>query len=382
MQPSPPTSNPDRPVEPPVDPAPPGAFDERTAIWLRRAIVASLFGGLLVIGFIVLRPFLVVIAWGAILAYASWPLHMHLRAALKGRRAWAATLMTLLLTAVFGLSLFWMGLLLRRELVLAVGEFDRLLQAGITVPEPIARIPWIGVWLQERVAELGGDREAVGQQLSTLIEQWGGRLARGLGDIGLNALMFGIALVAAFFFFRDGDRLLDQLRRFLYNLLGARVHVYLKAVGDTTRAVVYGLLLAALSQGTLAGLGYWAAGVTAPVFWGAVTMLIALIPFGAPLVWGSIGLWLLATGRVAEGIGLLLWGMLVVSWIDNLVRPLVIGHTANIPFLIVLFGVLGGLAAFGLIGLFVGPVVLAVLLALWREWLAEHSQPATGAPLD
>ncbi len=86
------------------------------------------------------------------------------------------------------------------------------------------------------------------------------------------------------------------------------------------------------------------------------------------MIWGSIGVWLLLQGQIGAGIGLLLWGALVVSWIDNLVRPLVISGVAKIPFLLVLFGVLGGLAAFGLIGLFVGPVILAILLALWREW--------------
>lgn len=121
--------------------------------------------------------------------------------------------------------------------------------------------------------------------------------------------------------------------------------------------------------------------VNAPEFWGAATALIALIPFGAPLVWVSIGVWLLLRGEVGAGIGLLLWGALVSSWVDNLVRPLIISGVAKIPFLIVLCGALGGLAAFGLIGLFVGPVILAVLLELRRNWTAkttDHSvYPAT-----
>ena len=115
--------------------------------------------------------------------------------------------------------------------------------------------------------------------------------------------------------------------------------------------------------------------MNSPAFWGAATALLALIPFGAPLVWGSIGVWLLLQGQVGAGIGLLLWGALAISWIDNLVRPLVISGVAKIPFLIVLYGVLGGLAAFGLIGLFVGPVILAILLALWREWTANNADP-------
>lgn len=352
-----------------------------TPPWLHRAIVAALLGGLLIAGFVVLRPFLTAVAWAAILVYVAWPVHVRVLARVRGRRAWAALIMTLLLALLLAATLLWLALLLQREGAVALREAVTLLRAGIELPEPIARIPWIGPWLQERLAELGGDRAAWGRQLAEWGEQWGERVGaqvmRLLGDIGLNALRFAVALFTAFFLFRDGDRLLGEARRVLQEVLGERVHGYFDAVGDTTRAVVYGLLLAAVVQGALAGLGYWVAGVAAPVFWGATTALVALIPFGAPLIWGSIGIWLLARGETTAGIGLLLWGALAVSWIDNLVRPLVISGVARIPFLLVLFGVLGGLAAFGLIGLFVGPVILAILLALWREWAgaAEASPP-------
>lgn len=166
----------------------------------------------------------------------------------------------------------------------AVREAAALLQADVRLPESIVRIPWLSPWLQERLVELGGDRAAWGGQLSELIKQWGGHAMRSVGDLGLNALRFGVALLTAFFLFRDGDRLLDQLRHILHGLLGDRVQSYFTAVGDTTRAVVYGLLLAAFAQGLLAGLGYGMAGVRSPAFWGAATAVVALIPFVAPLV--------------------------------------------------------------------------------------------------
>ncbi len=344
-----------------------------TPVWVRRTLVAGLLGGLLVVGIVVMQPFMVPIAWAAILTYVSWPLHLRVLARLRGRRSWAALVMTLFLTLVLGISLVWLGLMLRAELVDTGRAAAAMLRSGASLPEPIARVPWLGPWLQERLLELGADRAAWGRQLSDFAEQWGGRAMRLAGDLGLNLLRFGFALLTAFFLFRDGDRLLEQLRRILHDLLGDRVQTYFKAVGDTTRAVVYGLLLAALAQGLMAGLGYWVAGVSAPAFWGAATAVVALIPLGAPLIWGSIGVWLLVQGEIGAGVGLLLWGALVVSWIDNLVRPMVISGVANIPFLLVLFGVLGGLAAFGLIGLFLGPVILAVLLALWREWAASNA---------
>src|SRR6266403_641237 len=173
----------------------PNVSGGQTPLWLRRTLLAGLLGGLLLLGFIVLRPFLVAIAWTA------------------------------------------------------------FLQSGQPLPEPILRIPWVGPWLQEQLVQIGSDSAAWGRQLSELTAQWGGHAMRIAGGIGLNALSFGAALLTAFFLFRDGDHLLEQLRSILRGLLGDRVQAYFTAVGATTRAVVYGLLLAAFAQGLTAGLG-------------------------------------------------------------------------------------------------------------------------------
>src|SRR5437763_236368 len=130
------------------------------------------------------------------------------------------------------------------------------------------------------------------------------------------------------------------------------------------------------TQALLAGLGYWIAGATSPVFLAALTTVFGLIPFAAPTLWGGVGVWLVITGSPVAGVALLIWGAIVVGWTDHIVRPFLISREAQIPFLVVMFGVLGGLAAFGLVGLFVGPVILAVLLAIWREWLLQSGQPA------
>ena len=183
--------------------------------------------------------------------------------------------------------------------------------------------------------------------------------------------------MSLFFVFRDGERVAAELATALEQLVGTRVHNYLRAIGQTVKAVVYGLVLAAVVQGALAGLGYWIAGATAPVFLAALTTVCGLIPFAAPTLWGGVGVWLVLRGSTVAGVALLVWGAIVVSWTDHMVRPFLISREAQIPFLIVMFGVLGGLAAFGLVGLFVGPVILAVLLAIWREWLLER--PGHGA---
>jgi Ca2+-transporting ATPase len=128
----------------------------------------------------------------------------------------------------------------------------------------------------------------------------------------------------------------------------------------------------------MAGFGYFVAGVKAPVLFGAITALLALIPMGATLVWMPIGIYLIFMDQFWPGIGLLLWGFLVVSTVDNVIRPLVISGASRVPFLIVLFGVLGGLTAFGAVGLFLGPVILAVLLSVWQAWLKlQQEEPSS-----
>jgi predicted PurR-regulated permease PerM len=228
--------------------------------------------------------------------------------------------------------------------------------------------------LQELLEAVRRDPSALGTALSEMATRLFGEMGGVMGGVGRNLAKMGFAVLALFFLYLSGEDLLRQVRLAARGLLGARVEGYVEAIGATTRAVVYGLVLTALAQGVMAGIGYAAVGFSAPLLLGALTVLTALIPFGTPFVWGSLALWLVLTGETGKGLALFLWGAVVVSWVDNLVRPLVISSATRIPFLLVMFGVLGGVAAFGLIGLFLGPVVLAVALAVWREWLEEQGE--------
>jgi len=360
-----------------------GVEDFVTAPWLRRLIVAGLLIGLVVLSFQVLQPFIVPVVWATILAYVTWPAYQRLLGLLRGRPTLASLLMTLTLTAAVILPTVWLIMLLRTEAVDAYRTFSAALAAGgAKLPDSLLRLPWIGEWLRELSERMAGDPRALGDEIRQLLDRSFGEVRTILGGVGRNAAKLLIAIVTLFFLYRDGRALGTQVTRVLEQLLGARVHNYLEAIGQTVKAVVYGLVLAALAQGTLAGLGYWAAGFEAPAFLAALTTLAALIPFAVPFVWGGAGIYLLATGKTAAGVGLLIWGATAVSWIDNVVRPLVISNAARIPFLFVLFGVLGGLTAFGFVGLFVGPVILAVLIAIWREWLIESAPPSAAGTAD
>jgi len=342
----------------------------------RRIILALLLGALALLSYAVLQMFIVPVAWAAIVAFTTWPLYSRLRAKLAPRDSLASLLMTLLLTMAFVLPVLWLVIMLRIEMGGAYGTVTEFLSKGPdALPAAVKHIPWLGPWLQDTLRDLSSNPDGLRDQISHWLEQGTGELLGVLGGVGRNAAKLAFALVTVYFFYRDGENLLAQLKRVLRSFIGFRFNAYLDAVASTTKAVVYGLVLTALAQGFLAGLGYWVAGVNAPALLGALTVVLALIPFGTPVVWAAAGVWLILKGDVAAGVGLLVWGALVVSWVDNLIRPMVISNATQIPFLLVMFGVLGGLAAFGLIGLFVGPVILAVMMAVWREWLENAHIP-------
>ncbi len=353
--------------------------DLPTAPWFRRVLVAGLILGIVLLTFSVLQPFIVPLIWGGILAYVSWPLQQRMIRWTGGRVGLASILTTMLVTLAIVVPLVWLGLMLRVEAMHAYSTVQNFLASRPTLPEAIRDLPWIGQVMQETLHQMSQDPKAIGQQFVLLMEESSVEVTRLIGGVGRNVAKLFFAVLSMFVLRRDGPRLLSEARAILEGILGPTVRDYLDAVGATTQAVVYALILGALAQGAVAGIGYWIFGIEAPILVGAVTVLVALIPFGAPMVWGSLSIWLMVSGHVWPGVGLMLWGLLLVSWVDNIVRPLVISNATRMPFLLVVFGVLGGVLAFGLVGLFIGPVLLAVSLAIWREWLEQHQKPAEPA---
>lgn len=339
--------------------------------WLRPLIVVGFIAILVLLAFQVLQPFIVPVIWAAILAYVTWPMYERLARLCGGRRALAALVMTVLLSAAIILPIVWFGILIKAEALPFYREIVPLL-AKLQLPQFVAEIPLLGPRIQEILQQVTRDPTAIDAAIRQFFAQSSGEINALLGGAGRNLVKLVIAMVSLFFMYRDGEYFASQVERMLEQFFGkVRVQHYLEAIGNTVKAVVYGIVLAALAQGTLAGIGYWVAGLPVPMLLGMLTFLVGLVPFVVPFIWGSASVWLYLTGETTAAIGLAIWGLTAVSWIDNIVRPLVISGATRIPFLLVLFGVLGGLAAFGLVGLFIGPVILAVLMAIWREWLAE-----------
>lgn len=328
-------------------------------------------GGLSLLVFVVMAPFFAPLAWAGIIAYVSWPAATWMRTRCAGRNTLAASLTTILAALLLFGPLLWLVWLAQQEL----GRIYPALQAFMAAPPPLpdwlAQLPWVGDLLAQLHVQLLSDP----QDLMAVIKDWlknhSGEAAALVGGAGRNLAKLFLLILILFFFYRDGERIVLELRHVMARFLGTRAHGYFTAVGSTSRAVVFGILLTALVQGIVAGVGYGVAGLSSPVTFGVLTFLSALIPFATPLAWGSAGALLLFQGEVGPAVGVWLWGALVVSQLDNVLRPIFISSISPIPFLLVLFGVLGGILTFGLIGIFAGPMVLAVAWAVWREWAAH-----------
>ena len=348
-----------------------------SAPWLRRLITAALLAGLVLLGFRVMEHFIVPVVWAAILAFVTWPAYLRVLSACGGRSIIASLLMTVAVSLAVIAPIAWLAVVLRIEVAHLWHDTQALLAGGGQLPPAVLKLPWLGDQLRDLTQRAAQDPHVLGLELRRVADHSFEQIARFVGGIGREVVKMALTAVSLFFVYRDGQRLAGQLAQALEQVLGPRIHGYLRAIEQTVKAVVYGLVLTALVQGFLVGLGYLVAGVGAPVFLAALTTVCGLIPFAAPAVWGGVCVWLLIKGSTAAAVGLLIWGSIVLGWTDHIVRPFLISREAEIPFLVVLFGVLGGLASFGLVGLFVGPVILAVLLAVWREWLFESRKPAT-----
>lgn len=350
-------------------------------LMINRLLLLTLLVGLLALSYQVVGFFIIPLLWAAILAYVTWPMYVRLDRRLNHRSHLSAALMLLFLVLIIGLPLIVGTFYLQQEARFLYAQFQgQMLSGQVHLPEFLKKLPAIGAELADIETQMNTHPD---QWMSSVRDWIQAHLAYGrevFNQISQNVARLGIALFSLFFMYRDGENLLAQVQTALHKILGKRSENYLQAIGQTTRAVVYGIGLTALAQAILAGVGYVVAGAPNPVLLTLMTLLIAFIPFGTPFAWGGVAVWMLANGQTMPALGLILWGVFVVSWIDNIIRPMVISGATKVPFLLIMFGVLGGLTAFGMVGLFIGPVILAVLLAVWREWLSS-AEPLQGAPV-
>ena len=331
--------------------------------------------------FLVLRPFLSALLWALILSFSTWPLYASLVRALGGRRTLAAGLMTLLVAAVLVLPPVVVGSSLADNVAKVVAMVRTLLDQGLPGPPVwVAELPLVGgslaSWWQELSRQGTGWTAILHPYLET------GRdllLSTGV-SLGQGVLQLSLSVLAAFFFFRDGAEGGRQLDAAVSRLAGERARNLLAVAGGTIKGVVYGIIGTALAQASLQAIGLWLAGVPAAAFLGFLTFFLSFVPMGPALVWLPGAVWLIYKGALGWGVFLALWGFFAVSGVDNVLKPWLISRGSKLPLILVFLGVLGGVVAFGFLGIFLGPTLLALAYTLVKEWLAGAAAEARAGP--
>jgi predicted PurR-regulated permease PerM len=341
----------------------------------------------LVIGcFLVLRPFVSALLLALILSYSTWPIYAWGERVLNGRKGVAATVMTSLVATVSLLPVIILGSSLADQVGATTGWVRRLIADG--PPDPpgwVADIPVVGTQLHQywqglahNTAKLLNELASakIVSDLSQYLLSAGEFLLIGAAVLGQGTLQLALSLFIAFFFYRDGIDGAKRLQSVVRRLWGERGLHVLDVVGATIKSVVYGTLGTAIAQSTLTASGLWLSGVPGVLLLGFITFLVALTPIGAPLVWLPAALWLFYTGATGWAIFLVLWGFIVVGGADNIIRPYFISRGSDLPFVLVFLGVLGGTLAFGFLGLFLGPTLLATGYEIVRDWARIDASPS------
>ncbi|MFO1377308.1 MAG: AI-2E family transporter [Steroidobacteraceae bacterium] len=350
--------------------------------WYGRLFAVGAIGILSLLLLRIAEPFVGPLAWSIFLAFLLNPLQRRLTALLRGRDSWAALILTTVTFLLFVGPLSVVGALFVAQASELVGLLDtRMSSWQITSMDDVASLPALARvidWVEAHFATssdeiqrwvLSGARNVL-SRASAL----GG--AAFLGAVG-TVVSFTAMLFLLFFFLRDGGRMAAACARFV-PLTDERKHELVRKLGAVTRAVVFGTALTAAVQGTLLGAGFAIAGLPAPIVFGVIGAVLSVVPFGGTaLVWVPGAAALFLQNDVGHGLFLAAWGLLVVSTVDNFIKPAFISGQAEVPTLAVFIGVIGGLSAFGLIGMFIGPIVLALALVLLR--FADESLPREAA---
>lgn len=389
------------------------------------ALLLLLFGC-----FFVLRPFMTALMWAMILAYSLHPLQRSFTRWFRGSRTLAACFVTLTMTIILAGPIVLIGFSIAQDgKDLAAATRKWFMAAPEQAPSWITQAPLVGEQMTNYWSSFAEDRNRWMDQLDKevkappprpriVVESGDGLVVRDapppladeadekngeddkkpaspksvvllgqflvwarewLLSVGL-AVTKGVTQVLvsaflAFFLLRDAPVLSERLAVAADRLAGTRGRHLIKVAGDTVRGVIYGILGTALAQALVAGLGFWIAGVPGAVLLSVLTFFFAVIPFGPPMIWLPASLYLFAQHEAGWGIFMLLWGGLGISSVDNFLRPYLISQGSKMPFVLIFCGVIGGALAFGLVGVFLGPTLLAVAFRLIEEWSSKPDEP-------
>ncbi len=321
--------------------------------------------------YLVLMPFIPAILFAVVVCIATWPLYVRLHGVLRGKSTLAALAMMLLLAALVLVPTALLVFSLTDNVADLAGMARALLSHGASQPPGwLKEIPLVGAQIDGYWQQLAADREAAVALFQRMLNPARDFLLASGKTLGHSLLQMTFAVFIGFFFFRDGDALLRNLRVGLEKLAGPVGTELLATIHGTVAGVVHGIFGTALAQALAAWIGFLIAGVPGAFLLAVATFFLSVVPVGPPLIWGGAIFWLVRQDAIGWAIFMALWGFFVISSIDNLVKPYLISRGSGLPLLLIVLGVFGGIAAFGFIGVFIGPPLLAVGLTLVRLWLA------------
>lgn len=351
----------------------PSSAELSTSQRIARSVLIAFLAGL---GIWMLRHFLPALCWAVVLAIATSSLYDRWLARFRGRRRelWAAATFTVLVGVVLIAPLVYGAAIAVSEAVSLAHAYLGSAHSGPpALPDWLVRIPLLGERLRSAWHDLFANSGAAAGMLAHLrpaLFEW----TRRLGVQAIHRMVTLVfTLLTLFFVYVRRDALAADVSRASRRLFGVSVDPLLVRAVAAIRATVDGVVLVAVAEGVLIGVVYGLAGVTHPVLLGAVTGLFAMVPFAAPIAFGSVAVVLVAQGSIGAGVAVTVSGTAMLFVADHLVRPAIIGGAARLPFLWVLLGLLGGVESFGLLGIFLGPALLAALLAIWRQSVSDSS---------
>lgn len=331
---------------------------------------------MLIVGcFVVLRPFLSAILWAVILSFSTWPVYRRIERAVAGRKTLAAGMMVLLVAAVLIAPLAFLGTSLAENLTALLDIVRQLLSEG--PPDPpawVAKLPVVGLRMHDRWLAMAGSGAKLTDELMQYLVPVRDWVLRGAANLGEGIVYLSLSVFLSFFLFRDGAVLSARLEALFARVGGRQAPGLVHIAGDTIKSVVYGIIGTALAQGFLAGIGFLIAGVPGALLLGVLTCILSLVPVGPPLIWAPAAIWLFEKDETGWAVFLALWGFFVVSAVDNVLKPYFISKGSHLPFILVFLGVLGGVIAFGIVGIFLGPTLLAIAYALFQNWSSRNQE--------
>ncbi len=329
--------------------------------------------------------FVVPVLAALVIGFASWPLYRRLLKSIGGNRTLGATIAIVLVISFIVVPISVAAFYAVQEIKIWAAWAVQANATGAPAPQWLGGIPIVGTSLLEQwelhLAHPGGLGELVQITSGANI----GSIYRGLLVFGTSAFQWFLTLlfmlITLFFVYRDGRYLAGQLDRLGERILPNRWERVSRVVPMTISSTVTGMTIIAIGEGVVLGIAYWLAGVPSAVTLGLITGVMALIPGGAPLSFTLVSIYLVASGSVGPGIALFVWGTTELFIVDKTLRPHLVGGPIKLPFLPTFFGLIGGVKTMGFLGLFVGPVLMALLVAILREWIREvANEPASVSP--